>query len=180
MKKIFPEFEYIYVVEFQKRGSIHFHVICSMDPGKKVSKEKFNETRGTWNWGDNTNGIDIKGINYKYIPKSKDSDIGELEQKNATEKVKTIWSVGNYLTSYLKKDANATFLFGNKMYGASTGLKTVIEITDPKKIAKLERELGLANLKEKVYEVEIPETGNKVTKKYYNKLILKKENDTSK
>jgi hypothetical protein len=180
MKKIFPEFQYIYVTEFHQSGGVHFHVICSMDPGKKVSPKKFNETRHTWNWGSNTSGIDIKGINYKYIPKNNNSDTGELKPKDAKEKIQTIWSVGNYLTSYLKKDANATFLFGSKMYGSSTGLKTVIEITDIKKIAELELELGLANLKEKVYEVEIPETGNKVTKKYYNKLILKTENDTSK
>lgn len=176
MKKIFPDFKYVYVVEFQKRGSIHFHIVCSMDPGKKVSKEKFNKVRGSWDWGCNTNGIDIKGINfkYKYIPKElRDSANTELRAIEASQKVKTIWSIGNYLTSYLKKDADSVLLFGNRMYGNSKGLKASIVITDAKKIAQIKRELGLDNLKEKTYEIKIKETENTVIKTFYNTLIKK-------
>jgi hypothetical protein len=179
MRDIFGEsFKYVYVTEFQERGSIHFHTVCSLNPGTTVSRSKFNEIRESWPWGDNTNGIDIKGLNYKYryIPKHiRESAKEELRETHAKEKIRQIWSIGNYLTSYLKKDANSVLLFGSKMYGNSTDLKEEIEITDAKKIAQIKRELGLDKLKENIYEFEIPKTDNKVLKKFYNVLIPKKE-----
>lgn len=181
MEKIIPNFKYIYVVEFQERGAIHFHVIASLTPGRKTPKEIFNKIRHSWNWGANTNGIQIDGIGYKYVDKkARKQAESQLQSLETSEKVKAVWSVGNYLTSYLDKDADSVLLFGSKMYGASQGLKSAIEVTDPKKIELIKRELGLDRLQEKTYEIEIKETENKVIKSFYNLLIEKPKDKSAK
>jgi len=175
VKPLYPDFKYIYVLEFQERGACHFHVLASMDKGKRVSKEKFKQTVDTWKHGN----IDIAGINYKYtrMPKKhKEDATEELRELSVSEKIKTIWSVGNYLTSYLKKGSNSVLLFNSKMYGCSADLKAEIVITNPKKIAQVLGELGLEQYKEKTYTIKIQETDNTVIKKFYNMLI--KNDDT--
>lgn len=168
MKILYPEFKYVYVLEFQKRGACHFHTLCSMDRGRKVSKEKFKKTTETWKYGN----IDIAGINYKYIPKKHVKEAEkELQELSSSDKLKTIWSVGNYLTSYLKKGSDSVLLFGSKMYGNSSDLKEEIVITDKEKIDQILGELGVDRLKKNEYKISIDETNNTVLKNFYNVLI---------
>jgi len=184
MSELFEDFLYVYVMEFQDRGSIHFHVLCRLDKGKTVGKQKFMKVRESWKHG----APDIKGIRYKkYIPKEHEKAAEqELKELETSERVKRIWSVGNYLTSYLKKGADDVLLFGSKMYGASKGLKDEIVITNPKKIAQYLEELGIEQLKEKSYDIPQKvydeETGSMVDSEshrirmsYYNKLIPKSD-----
>ncbi|BCD26956.1 hypothetical protein BC30090_p72 (plasmid) [Bacillus cereus] len=171
MKVLYPDFLYVYVMEFQERVAIHFHVLCRMDKGKVVPKKKFMQTRKTW---DKLGNIDIKGIRYKYLPKKHVNEAKtELQELSASERMVTIWSVGNYLTSYLEKGADDVLLFGSKMYGASSGLKEEIVLRDKKRIAAILLELGVERLKEKTYEIQQTETDNTITMKCYNQLILK-------
>lgn len=170
MKKIYPDFLYVYVIEWQQRGAVHFHVVSSLDVGKKVHPKKFKETCETWTYG----SIDIVGVNYKYVSKEhQKSAEKELMELSQSEKLKTIWSIGNYLVSYLKKDADSVLLFGSKLYGASSDLKEEIVIRDEKKIAQVIKGLGLGNLKRKDYEINIEQTDNKVMKSFFNMLIKK-------
>jgi len=171
MKKLYPDFLYVYVMEFQERAAIHFHILCRMDKGKTVPKKKFMQTRNTW---DKLGNVDIKGIRYKYIPKKHVTEAkGELKELSMSERMVTIWSVGNYLTSYLEKGADDVLLFGSKMYGSSSGLKEEIVLRDKKRIAAILSELGVERLKEKTYEVKQTETDNTITMKCYNQLITK-------
>lgn len=174
MSKLIPDFKYIYVMEFQERGSIHFHVLCKC-VGKDgvLSKKQFMKVRETWKHG----AINIKGIRYKYIPKEhREEAEKELKELSKDERLLTIWSIGSYLTSYLKKGADNMLLFGSKMYGHSEGLKKEIKITGNKeKIAQILSDLGVEQLKSKTYEIHIEETENKVKKTYWNKLIPKED-----
>lgn len=170
MKKVIPDFKYVYVIEFQQRGSIHFHVICRCvdENGTWMDRKAFNKVTKIWKHGN----TDIKGISQKYIPKkAREKAQQELNIDSDEEKVIAIWSLGSYLTSYLEKGADNMLLFGSKMYGNSEGLKPSIKITDAKKIARLMGYLGTDGLKKKVYDIEIPETNNKITKTFHNKLI---------
>lgn len=170
MKKVIPDFKYVYVIEFQQRGSIHFHVICRCvdENGTWMDRKAFNKVTKLWKHGN----TDIKGISQKYIPKkAREKAQQELNIDSDEEKVIAIWSLGSYLTSYLEKGADNMLLFGSKMYGNSEGLKPSIKITDAKKIARLMGYLGTDGLKKKVYDIEIPETNNKITKTFHNKLI---------
>jgi hypothetical protein len=40
MKKQFPEFQYLAIVEFQKRGAVHYHLLCNLRyvQSKKIEK----------------------------------------------------------------------------------------------------------------------------------------------
>lgn len=190
-ERIDPDFAYVYVVEFQKRGAIHFHMVCSIWNGEIFPKEKFNELCELWRGKkkekeNDSDGINVKGIKYKYNrdvgKKVKTATAEKLEQLSTNEKVQMIWSVGSYLTSYLKKDAGNVLLFGSQIYGASAGLKEQIEITDDKKIEQILLGLGTAQLKEKTYKIPVAkfdqngqkiETDSFITMHYYNMLITK-------
>ncbi|QQS61530.1 MAG: protein Rep [Candidatus Moraniibacteriota bacterium] len=54
MKDRFPEFQYLAVLEFQKRGAIHYHLLCNLRYIKKKELEKI--------WGQGF--IDIKRIKH--------------------------------------------------------------------------------------------------------------------
>lgn len=190
VRELYPDLAYTYVVEFQKRGSIHFHILCHLKFGL-ISKPDFGKLRATWKRGT----IDIKGVKYKYqrkVPaKIKKEAEQHLEELALDEQVRMIWSVGSYLTSYLKKDADNVLLFGEKMYGSSEGLKEEITIRGTKKIDQILSQLGVDQLQQKEYVVEqksskktwVDENGEIQTPKtrmyYYNKLIPKLENDNN-
>lgn len=169
VRKLMPNFVYVYVMEFQERGSIHFHILCRCaDEKGLLSKKDFVKVRETWKKG----SINIRGIKYQYVPKKHVNEaMRDLVELGQDEQMRTIWSLGNYLTSYLQKGVDNMLLFGSQMYGNSKGLKPTIRITDQKKIAQILKSVGTDGLKENLYEIEIPETNNKLIKKYYNKLI---------
>lgn len=173
MNKIVTDFKYVNVLEFQERGAVHFHVVCKCTNEKGVlAKSQFMKVRKTW---EKHGSINIKGIKYKYdreVSKELKNKVKmELKELSQDEQMAVIWSLGSYLTSYLEKGADNMLLFGSKMYGYSKGLKESIKITEPKKIAQILRYLGTGGLKENSYEIEIPQTENKLTKTYWNKLM---------
>ncbi|MEK0086175.1 rolling circle replication-associated protein, partial [Benzoatithermus flavus] len=175
VNKIVDDFKYVYVMEFQTRGAIHFHVICKCADEKGVlDKKRFMKVRQAWKHG----MINIKGIKYQYVPKENKKEAQEeLKQLAADEQLVTIWSLGNYLTSYLKKQSDNMLLFGSAMYGFSKNLKKEIKITDEKKIAQLLEMLGVEQLKEKTYEIYQAETDNNIKLTFWNKLIENQSNE---
>lgn len=185
MRELYPDFIYAYVIEFQERGAVHFHLICRLDDGNVVSKKRFKEFRATW---ERQGGINIKGLAMKYIPKKIQEEVNkELESLPDHKKMQNVWSVGRYLTSYLEKDAASVRLFGSKLYGNSQGLKEEIKLTDSKKIANALSQLGVDRMKENVLETPAhvyDEHGNyvenhdlKTTMKFYNVLIPKEQKE---
>lgn len=184
MSALYGDFIYCYVIEFQARGAVHFHVIVRIKNGKRVGKTEFMKIRKTWNFG----SINIKGIAQKYkkeVPKKiKDASLEELklEKVEDDEKVVFVWSLGNYLTGYMKKEAGNVLLFGQKMFGTSAKekLEKKIVIKDKKIIDRAVGELELDRLKKKEYVIEQKETENTITMSYYNKLIINDDVKTQK
>lgn len=170
MRKLNPNFIYVYVMEFQERGAIHFHVICRCvrEDGTWYKNKDFKKIVTMWKHGH----TDVAAIHQKNIPK-KLRDKAKAEMKIENEKIIAIWSLGSYLTSYLEKGSDNMLLFGNRMFGYSRGLKDSIRITDPKKIAHLRKYFRLDELKENSYKIDLERAENKVFKQFYNKLIKK-------
>lgn len=184
MCALYDDFIYCYVIEFQARGAVHFHVIVRIKNGKLVGKTEFMKIRNTWNFG----SINIKGIAQKYkkeVPKKiKDATNEELKLEEVEDDVKIVyvWSLGNYLTGYMKKEAGNVLLFGQKMFGTSAKekLEKKIVIRDKKIIDRAVGELELDRLKKKEYVIEQKETENTITMSYYNKLIIEDDVKTPK
>lgn len=98
-------YKYICVLETQKRGALHFHIVCNLPFGIK-----FNDIIQIWN---NTI-INNKDINIKG---------GSVHIKFSTESNPNTEKISVYLGKYLlKKDINPIFL-GKKIYFTSKNLK---------------------------------------------------------
>lgn len=195
MDKEFENFIFVCCKEFQKRGATHFH--CLIRTKKKMSKTEFNKVRRFWldldglpdyiknNKGEeipNPNKIignpDIKSVMVKYVPQE---HIDDQEWKNKRER--HIWSLGNYLTSYLKKGASDPRLFGKKLFTSSSKkkLKQKIVITDKEKIHQTLKAINVDGLHKNSYKIKekLFDENNNIIKgdndiaefHYYNMLI---------
>lgn len=104
IKRIFPEFVYICVPEFQKRGAIHFHLICNAECGKewvtRPPKITFNTEKKrayTLYW------YDLQYWNHGY---SIAEDLKAFDSE---------FNVALYLVKYLFKDADTRLWGRNKI-----------------------------------------------------------------
>lgn len=98
----YGDMNYIAVREFQKRGAIHFHVICDFkltDATESVIRE-FEREMGIHVWGHGY--VDAKIL-------------GEVD------------NVGAYLIKYMTKDISVEAFKGRKSYLCSKGLKRPVE-----------------------------------------------------
>ncbi|WP_420837462.1 rolling circle replication-associated protein, partial [Bacillus infantis] len=190
MNDKFEGFLFVSVKEFQQRGAIHFH--CLVKIKKKMSKEEFKEVRRFWMELDGVTeksnrikkmgNIDIKSVMVKYVPQE---HVEPEEWKDKRQR--HIWSLGNYLTSYLKKGATDPRLFGKKLFTSSAKkkLKQKIVITDKEKIHQTLRAINSDGLKKNSYKIKektFDENGNIVTgnndigeMNFYNMLIKNDE-----
>jgi hypothetical protein len=115
MKKINIDFKYLAVLEFQKRGAIHYHIMCNYplnhNPRKldiittKSDKKKLEGTKWFERWfacdmWDNNGFVDVRNIKQNI-----DSQYGSEGDD--------IDNVGAYLSKYLTKDTAEN----NKMQG---------------------------------------------------------------
>lgn len=151
MNAEFDNFIYVAAKEFQKRGAVHFH--CLVRTKKKMPKAQFNKVRQFWTELDanKMGNIDIKSVMVKYVQQEY---IDPDEWKNKRER--HIWSLGNYLTSYLKKGATDPRLFGKKLFTSSSKskMKQKIVITDKEKIHQTLTAIGVDGLKKKSYKIK--------------------------
>ena len=98
-----PNFAYVAVIEFQKRGAIHYHMVCNLDTHWKDHDElqaRERELAEIW-----TNGF---------------CDIQEIKHLD---------NVGAYLIKYMTKDNVDSRLEGKKRYFSSKNLDRPIELT---------------------------------------------------
>lgn len=126
MKKNFgKKFEYIAVLEYQKRGAIHYHLLCNFIPiegsltfkerkkiNGKIFQFKTSEQKNLENWFKplfwSRGNIDI------CYPRSNDGDLQDI---------------GAYLCKYFTKDLDSLDFSGDikKRYLSSKGLKRAVE-----------------------------------------------------
>lgn len=109
MKKIFPDFKYIYVPEFQKRGAVHYHLLTNIEYNSDLLLNEittFNKKTFTYK-----TGRPVKGWKYGYsmaIPLTGINVVG-------------------YMTKYMTKDIDNR-LFGFRKYSCSYNLKRPTEV----------------------------------------------------
>ncbi len=97
-KTHFPDFKYLAVIEFQKRGAVHYHILCNFDlPEFKEKKERFAFerifARDYWKHG--------------FIK---------------LEEVDHVDNLGAYVCKYLGKDMFDERMFGKKKFFCSQNL----------------------------------------------------------
>jgi hypothetical protein len=103
----YKDFKYVAVIEFQKRGAVHYHMICNLPaellPGKGIYEQEMNFMLRYWQQG----YVDIKDI-------------------------KGVDNVGAYLLKYLQKSFNdvegVKVPEGKKRYLHSKNLNEPIEV----------------------------------------------------
>lgn len=94
-----PKLNYVAVVEFQKRGAIHYHLIC-----------------------------DLKGVGANTIRKYWLNATKELEGNIDIKNIRHVDNVGAYLVKYMTKADADKRLIGKKLYQTSRGLKKPKEL----------------------------------------------------
>lgn len=113
LNRDFIDFKYLYVLEFQQRGAIHYHVLCNLPVNvptakpkdlkpelQKLLEQQFYEAYWPYGW------VDIR-------------DLGQEGNTNA----------GLYVSVYLVEDLYKLDLGGSKCYGYSRNLLKPIERT---------------------------------------------------
>lgn len=102
------DFKYIAVREFQKRGAVHYHMMCDIDLKFKEKWEtELYEVEFAKIWGHGF--VDIARMN-------------KHRSENSKYKDKPIDNVGAYLSKYFSKSAEDPRLKGHKIYLPSKGL----------------------------------------------------------
>ena len=136
----YPNIKYLYVLEFQERGAIHYHILSNikidipMCRSKKSQKQKDLENYFKKHYWSNRGFVDIRRLD-----------------------IEGISNVAKYVSAYLVKDLLSIDLQGNKIYGYSKNLNkpkvTTIETKDnTMKYFKLEGyNLQYSNSYERVY-----------------------------
>lgn len=112
IKRNFPEFSYVCVPEFQKRGAVHYHLLTNLDINENsniiIPQKDFNEKQ-------------LKKMNSKQ--RSKCYDVKYWNKGfSSVFSVKDINIVG-YLSKYMTKDIDNR-LWGKRRYLYSQNLKT--------------------------------------------------------
>ena len=116
LKKDYPDLKYIYVLEFQSRGAIHYHILCNIKideitPGKYKS--------------------DIHKQYERNFSKKYWSNRGFVDIRNLSKEGNT--NAGKYVATYLVEDLFDLDLKGNRCYGYSNNLNKPIEIKNDTK-----------------------------------------------
>ena len=103
IKQLFPDFKYVAVPEFQKRGAVHYHLLTNIS----YDSDLLTIERKIWSPKKKVNkiGKDVKGWKYGH---NMAIDI-------------TAFNVIGYLTKYLQKDVDNR-LFGQRKYFHSRNL----------------------------------------------------------
>lgn len=158
VKRVYPEFMYIGVPEFQKRGVIHYHILtnikCDSELIPRQPKKRVYDTKSDWY-------KTIEFYNIKYWSKEKNGNSQVLDIINDTDdKFEPV----AYMMKYFYKDLDNR-LFGNKKILKSNNIKKpeTILITENGPLFKDTKEyLDTYNIpyKEKYYNGFNVDTGN--------------------
>lgn len=115
IQKDYKNFKYLYVLEYQGRGAIHYHMLCNLPidfkTAKKGRKSKVQKEYEQW-------------FSSYYWSNRGFCDVRSLVSEGNT-------NAGKYIAAYLIEDLMDLDLGGNKCYGFSRNLdKPVIELVD--------------------------------------------------
>jgi len=129
-KKNHKSLKYVAVIEFQKRGAIHYHLLCDLP--KYYS---FTKLRNRWR----------QAISASYI-----AGTGSTKQ----ERIDKVDNVGAYIVKYMTKEKADERLIGKKMYQTSRGLVKPQEVAFKSDIEfkKFMESHGIVNETKKVYQ----------------------------
>lgn len=106
MQRFWPELKYLYVLEYQSRGAIHYHMLCNIPVPVKTAKSKHHKPQEQ---KDLENYFKNAFWPHGWV------DIRDLSQEGNS-------NVGLYVSVYLVEDLYKLDLQGNKCYGYSRNL----------------------------------------------------------
>lgn len=114
------KFEYVAVVEFQKRGAVHYHLLCNLQCDFEISHKtkKKNDNQKYYEW-----------LLAKNVWKNGFVTVQPLTS-NPEKYSKDVDNLGAYLVKYMTKEVENNLLEGKKNYFTSKGLNKPIEITE--------------------------------------------------
>lgn len=113
------KFEYVAVIEFQKRGAIHYHLLCNLKcpfVPIKNQRKKTDIQKQFENW------FYLMFWNFGFV------NVQPLTP-NPTMFSKDVDNLGAYLVKYMTKELENSLLEGEKNYFTSRGLDKPIELT---------------------------------------------------
>jgi len=117
INKVNKKFEYISVIEFQKRGAIHFHLLCNLEVDFKINK---NECRKSNKQKDFELLIEDYYWTYGFV---------NVQPLKPNKKYgNDIDNLGSYLVKYMTKECDNYLVKNQKMFSTSKGLIQPIEI----------------------------------------------------
>ncbi len=111
LQRDYPDFKYLYVLEYQERGAIHYHMLCNLPIAIKTAKT---------NWKKPQEQKDFENyFREVYWPH------GWVDVRNLNTEGNT--NVGLYVSVYLVEDLYRLDLQGAKCYGYSRNLLRPME-----------------------------------------------------
>lgn len=106
LQRFFTGFKYLYVLEYQDRGAIHYHMLCNMPVPVRTAKSRQHKPQEQ---------KDLENYFHEIFWPHGFCDIRDLGQEGNT-------NVGLYVSVYLVEDLYKLDLQGNKCYGYSRNL----------------------------------------------------------
>lgn len=113
LKKDFSVLKFLYVLEYQQRGAIHYHILCNIPINIKLSTSKEIKTLDHRELENN--------FKNKYWSNRGFIDIRNLKSEDNT-------NIALYVSVYLVEDLMGLDLQGNRCYGYSRNLNKPLEV----------------------------------------------------
>lgn len=110
IKEVVPELKYLYVMEFQERGAIHYHILCNF-PINHITNKKPTDQQKEYN-------LKFKELYWNY---------GWCDCRNL--KLEGNTNIAKYISAYLTSDLYCKDLNGCRVFGTSRNLARPIVTT---------------------------------------------------
>ena len=111
LKRKYEDLKYIWVMEYQKRGAIHFHILCSIPVNIITAKSKEKKS------------IEQKQLENEFSKKFWTHGFTDLRNIGEETEIKNL---SKYIACYLVEDILNLDLQGNRVYGYSKNLNKPI------------------------------------------------------
>lgn len=136
LRKEEKKLKYLAVIEFQKRGAIHYHMLVEGIPFNR--KGYRNHVRDRWKQA------------IRSVTGAEGESVGNIDLKRL-DTLKSVDNIGAYISKYMTKSDADKRLFGKKLYQTSRGLERPKEKTyrveSEAELEKLMKELGFDDKK---------------------------------
>lgn len=103
VKRKYPHFQYIWVIEKQKRGAGHYHILTPQYIPKELINKWWNGIVGKWQRSQINNGC---------------------KQQEVYPHVQKVYEAGKYMTKYLQKEGEK---IGGNMYGIDQATRALMK-----------------------------------------------------